>query len=509
VPSPYTSGLLDPYFTGELVPLLETNRGCPFSCTFCSEGVSYYNRVTRRPGARTREELLYIGERLAPLLASGRARNELILADSNFGMYGQDQEVSEAIAECQDRYGWPAFVNATTGKNRKDQVLLAVKTARGAFELTGSVQTLNQTVLKNIKRANIRTDSLVDAVLEARRSNAGAYSEVILGLPGDTKESHFASMKELVRTGFDSVRPYQLCFLPGTEIATVETRQQFGLVGRFRVLPRCFGAYEWTAGDILRVTEVDEICVAQDSMSFADYLECRVFDLFVHLFHNDGPFMALERLLAEKGCNVGDWIDACIAATLPPAFAALVSDFVSDTKGQLHETAAGLIEFVERPDVMTRHLDGQLGNNVLHTYRGRAFAECFPDLVEVAEVAVLRVLDNAGLAAPAVGEFVRSAVAYHVARCEGVLADPPQPDRVVTLDHDIPSYLATRHERAAESFRLPEPRPYRLSLTPAQQDSMTYDAEIDSASVSGRGRLLARTLPGSLWRRVVEPAPAA
>jgi hypothetical protein len=96
-----------------------------------------------------------------------------------------------------------------------------------------------------------------------------------------------------------------------------------------------------------------------------------------------------------------------------------------------------------------------------------------------------------------------------VARCEGVLADPPQLDRVVTLDHDIPSYLATRHERAAESFRLPEPRPYRLSLTPAQQDSMTYDAEIDSASVSGRGRLLARTLPGSLWRRVVEPAPAA
>ena len=35
IPSPWLSGVLDEFFDGKLAPLLETNRGCPFQCTFC------------------------------------------------------------------------------------------------------------------------------------------------------------------------------------------------------------------------------------------------------------------------------------------------------------------------------------------------------------------------------------------------------------------------------------------------------------------------------------------
>lgn len=212
---------------------------------------------------------------------------------------------------------------------------------------------------------------------------------------------------------------------------------------------------------------MDEICVAQDSMSFADYLNCRIFDLFVHLFHNDGPFVALERLLTEKGCDIGDWIDACTAVRWPTSFGAMVDDFVRDTRGQLHDTADELTAYVERPDILDRHIAGELGNNVLHTYRGRAFAECFAAMVEVAEVAALHVLESNGVATPAVRDFVRAAVAFHVARCEGVLDEQPERDREVTLSHDIPGYLEAGEYRVAESFRLPALRTYRLSLTTA------------------------------------------
>lgn len=503
VPSPYVAGLMDPFFTGELVPLLETNRGCPFKCTFCSEGIGYYNRVTRRPAERTREELFYIGAKLEPLIKEGRARNELILADSNFGMFSQDQEICEALAECRDTYGWPAFVNATTGKNRKDQVLLAIQTARGALELTGSVQSLDEQVLKNVQRANVRTDTLVDIALAARGAQTGTYSEVILGLPGDSKDAHLSSMKKLVRTGFDSVRPYQLCFLPGTEIAMRETREKFGLVGRFRVLPRCFGAYEWLDGETVRVNEIDEICVAQDSLSFEEYLDCRTFDLFVHLFHNDGPFAGLERILDESGCDVGEWITACLAAPRPPAMAELVEDFRRDTRDQLHDTAQELISFVEDPENMARHIAGELGNNVLHTYRGRAFGECFADMVGIAESSTLDMLEADGRLTDRAREFVRTAVAYHVARVDGVLADPPEAERVVTLDYDVHGYVAASGSQGADAFRLSPPHNFVLRLTAEQLNSLNLDAEIEKSEASGRGRLLARTLPGSLWREVV------
>ncbi|HKJ24716.1 MAG TPA: cobalamin-dependent protein, partial [Myxococcota bacterium] len=41
IPSPWLTGVLDPFFDGKLAPLLETNRGCPFTCTFCVQGTRW------------------------------------------------------------------------------------------------------------------------------------------------------------------------------------------------------------------------------------------------------------------------------------------------------------------------------------------------------------------------------------------------------------------------------------------------------------------------------------
>ena len=41
IPSPYLTGLLDEWFTGNYAPSIETVRGCPFSCAFCYGGLEY------------------------------------------------------------------------------------------------------------------------------------------------------------------------------------------------------------------------------------------------------------------------------------------------------------------------------------------------------------------------------------------------------------------------------------------------------------------------------------
>ena len=38
IPSPYLNGMMDKFFDGKLTPFLETNRGCPFTCSFCHTG---------------------------------------------------------------------------------------------------------------------------------------------------------------------------------------------------------------------------------------------------------------------------------------------------------------------------------------------------------------------------------------------------------------------------------------------------------------------------------------
>jgi len=46
LPSPYLTGVLDRFLSNrKLTPLLETNRGCPFGCTYCAWGSAYQNKI--------------------------------------------------------------------------------------------------------------------------------------------------------------------------------------------------------------------------------------------------------------------------------------------------------------------------------------------------------------------------------------------------------------------------------------------------------------------------------
>ena len=47
IPSPYLMGLMDKFFDGLLTPMLQTNRGCPFHCSFCTDGKSIVQNVTQ------------------------------------------------------------------------------------------------------------------------------------------------------------------------------------------------------------------------------------------------------------------------------------------------------------------------------------------------------------------------------------------------------------------------------------------------------------------------------
>ena len=63
IPSPYLSGRLDSFLDGKLLPIIQTNRGCPFSCTFCTEGQSYWSKVKVKPKEVVAGEISYISKK--------------------------------------------------------------------------------------------------------------------------------------------------------------------------------------------------------------------------------------------------------------------------------------------------------------------------------------------------------------------------------------------------------------------------------------------------------------
>ena len=235
IASPYLSGRMDEFLDGRLLPVIQTNRGCPFSCAFCTEGQLFWSKVRRKSEATIRDEIHYIAKRINGLPSDNR-RHDLLIADSNFGMFKEDLDTCRVIAETQETLGYPRYMNVATGKNKKERVLEAARIVNGAMKLAASVQSLDPIVQAKMKRDNISSDQIVDLALLADEIETNTYSEVILALPGDTLEAHFKTLKTLVDADFNTIAMYQLMILPGTEFGTDKLKSEYEMLLKYRVI---------------------------------------------------------------------------------------------------------------------------------------------------------------------------------------------------------------------------------------------------------------------------------
>src|SRR5207237_10109412 len=138
----------------------------PFTCTFCTEGEKYYTKVAKFTNERIAQEIDYVGRKMAEVRLQG-GRNDLYIADSNFGMFPEDMETAKSLARSRQTHKWRAHINSSTGKNQKARVLEVAKILDGSIVLSGSVQTLDPVVLANVKRANISAPELMALGLQA------------------------------------------------------------------------------------------------------------------------------------------------------------------------------------------------------------------------------------------------------------------------------------------------------------------------------------------------------
>ncbi|WP_369192346.1 radical SAM protein [Streptomyces sp. R08] len=487
VPSPYRAGLMDEFFDGRLVPTVQTNRGCPFSCSFCVEGTRYYSKIAKKTAERVRQELLYIGARMAALIDRDGCRNELLITDSNFGMFPEDLDICDAIVECQDTYGWPRYIDLTTGKNKRDRVLEAISRTRGTMTLSGSVQSLNPEVLAQVRRSNIDAGQLMDVALAAAEQGTGTYSEVILGLPGDSKEAHFSTLDQLIAARFDRLNMFQLTLLPGSDLWSPDQRSEHSMRTRFRVIPRSFGEFE-VLGRRLAAAEIDEVCVELPTLSFDDYVDCRQMNLFISAAYNDGTFELLTKLLRTQHCSVFRWLQILQEPPKQGVLSDVVRGFRDETRDQLWDSADELGAYAQ--EHIKDYISGKLGSNLLYTYRALMLSTAFDGLAAEAGRAARQTLAEAGRLTPPIDEFITEAQEYHRLQLSGVLGTNVVEPLRQEARFDLAAFLDAPMDSAPVPLSAPTVRSFELSET--QLDVLKTYREQFGDSPQGVGRMLTK-----------------
>jgi radical SAM superfamily enzyme YgiQ (UPF0313 family) len=200
IPSPYLTGLFDNLMEQhpeiEWVPTIETDRGCPYQCTFCDWGGLTASKVIKFGLERVFAELEWLSEKKLPFLS---------LTSANFGIFRErDTMIADKIVELSLQSGYPSGVSVSYAKNSNADVFNIVKKFKSAKIQSGfilSLQTTTKSVLENIKRTNMNINDISKIANFGRQMQIAIFTEVIMGLPGETLESWKTTLDDILSAG--------------------------------------------------------------------------------------------------------------------------------------------------------------------------------------------------------------------------------------------------------------------------------------------------------------------
>ncbi|MEG3618540.1 radical SAM protein [Magnetovibrio sp. PR-2] len=332
-PSPYLSGLLDPFLAEGLHPVLETVRGCPYTCTYCEQGTSFFTKIATASVENSIDELEYIRKTY-----SG---NWLFLADVNFGIVKRDREIAEYLNKTHHEYGWPKYMDTYNAKMPTERTLECIELLHTMLPAIISFQSTNEKTLDEIKRSNIGFDKATTLAKWAKSKDFEVLTELIYGLPYETKETFVKAVDDLTALGIDKIAIYNLRLLQGSELNTPEDRNKYEYETRFRHVDICFGEYLFD--ELEKIIEHEEIVFTSHTLTESDFFYCRRFSMMVDALWNSGLFRPAFKYLLSIGIPTGTVIKKLLDKNpLPPSLKDFLNDYTDVATKELYKSSADI-----------------------------------------------------------------------------------------------------------------------------------------------------------------------
>ena len=345
LPSPFLEGvfdsLMDDHPDERWIGLWETNRGCPFKCTFCDWGSAIATRVNKFDLERLKME--------ADWFATNKIEY-IFCCDANFGIQKRDVEIASYVAEVKARTGYPLSLSVQNTKNATERAYQTQKILADAGLGRGvmlSLQSVDPETLESIKRDNISTESYMDLQYRFAREGIETYNDLILGLPGETYHSFCEGVNMLIESGQHTRIQFNiLTVLPNAEMGDPDYQAKYGMeIVESEII--YFHGVKMELDD--DVPETQELVVATHATPREDWCRTCAFSWMTTLLHFN-KLMQIPFIMAHAmtGLSYREMIEAFLEADVAtyPMIAGISDFFLSKARSIQN----GGPEFMYSPD---------------------------------------------------------------------------------------------------------------------------------------------------------------
>jgi radical SAM superfamily enzyme YgiQ (UPF0313 family) len=291
LPSPYLTNLVwelvEPVEGVSYIASWETNRGCPFQCTFCDWGSATKSKVRKRSMETLLKEIEWFADNKIPYVD---------ICDANFGIFeDRDLEIARKLKSEKMSKGFPERIGIAWAKASSERV---IQIARELLEadllraVTLAVQSLDPSTLNIIKRSNIKFDKFSNLLQEFRKNKIENYTEIIMGMPGETLKSYKNGLEQLME-----LFPRPVIFIYNCGIFVNAPMNQPSYIEAHGIKVIKSPIYLWHSSIFNRgeIAEYDNIAISSNTFDSDDLKKMFIYGWTTQAFHSLGTLEYISK----------------------------------------------------------------------------------------------------------------------------------------------------------------------------------------------------------------------
>ena len=297
MPSPYLNGLFDQIVKHKshsynFEALIEPTRGCPYTCTFCEIGDTYFTKIKKQSTNKIFKELEWI---------SNQKIDYMHIIDNNFGMLPLHDTITDHLIHLNSTNGYPNALNLTWAKNKKPILFSIAKKLQEAGLQKGvtiALQSMNNKTLEAIERSNSDNTNLKTLFKIFQKEKIPTYIELIMGLPLESAEEFKDNVYYLIDdlNYKNYIGMYVLSALPNTKFNDKHYIKEH----KIKCVDTCPVFYHHTNPTDILQQETEKVVVETSVMKYNECIDLYVWRWFIITCHFLGWFRVFSSHLKQR-----------------------------------------------------------------------------------------------------------------------------------------------------------------------------------------------------------------